>query len=125
MARTRTTRRSAARARRIDGPDDSVLVELVVFGLRGARVVALRDGDVVVVGRGSEADIRVNDSTVSRRHARFERVGAYVWVSDAGSANGIWVAGKRVTRRRVRTLEALLLGADSVATVRRPRRRRL
>ncbi len=55
--------------------------------------------DRVVVGRGNEADLRINDPGVSRRHAelRVEAAGDLV-VEDLGSTNGTLVDGRRVDR---------------------------
>ncbi|NBX24364.1 MAG: FHA domain-containing protein, partial [Microbacteriaceae bacterium] len=41
----------------------------------------------------SEADIFLDDVTVSRRHASFNRAGARFTVSDLGSLNGTYVNG--------------------------------
>jgi len=53
-----------------------------------------------VVGRGTEADIRINDPGVSRRHIEFEVAGAgdqlQLRVRDLGSTNGMLVDGHRV-----------------------------
>jgi hypothetical protein len=53
----------------------------------------------LVVGRGSEADLRINDPGVSRRHAEFRVTGRdvpHVTVFDLGSTNGTLVDGRRV-----------------------------
>src|SRR4051812_24689304 len=56
----------------------------------------------LVVGRGTEADLRINDPGVSRRHIEFlvtgggER-GLAVEVHDLGSTNGMLVDGHRIT----------------------------
>jgi len=61
--------------------------------------------DKVVVGRGTEADLRINDPGVSRRHAelRLEHGGPdggdALVVEDLGSTNGTLVDGERVERR--------------------------
>jgi pSer/pThr/pTyr-binding forkhead associated (FHA) protein len=63
----------------------------------------------LVVGRGSEADLRINDPGVSRRHAEFlvttQAGGAspgegplHIEVHDMGSTNGITVDGHKVSR---------------------------
>ena len=54
----------------------------------------------LVLGRGSEADLRINDPGISRRHAQI-RVnpagpGLQIDIVDLGSTNGIVVNGKRV-----------------------------
>jgi len=54
----------------------------------------------IVVGRGNDADLRVNDPGVSRRHVEFrvteDASGQRVSVHDLGSTNGVLVNGKRV-----------------------------
>ena len=54
----------------------------------------------LVIGRGTEADLRVNDPGISRRHAeiRVQDAGALldVEIVDLGSTNGIIVNGHRV-----------------------------
>jgi hypothetical protein len=54
----------------------------------------------LVVGRGSESDLRINDPGVSRRHAEFRvsrtRGLPEVSVVDLGSTNGTLVDGRRV-----------------------------
>jgi hypothetical protein len=49
------------------------------------------------VGRGQENTIRLDDLSVSRKHARIAyRQGGY-WISDLGSMGGTWVDGTRLT----------------------------
>ena len=49
------------------------------------------EGDCVVIGRDLDADIRVDDSSVSRQHAAVERRGDGFVVRDLGSRNGTQV----------------------------------
>lgn len=51
---------------------------------------------VTVIGRGSEADITVNDSGISRRHVEFRITPSGVILTDLGSTNGTYVEGHRV-----------------------------
>jgi PAS domain S-box-containing protein len=65
------------------------------------RVIPL-EADELLLGRGVEADLRLDDPGLSRRHARILRMpGGERVVADAGSMNGTWVNGTRV---RVATL---------------------
>ena len=60
----------------------------------GARF--LLDADVTTVGRHPDADIFLDDVTVSRRHAEFLREGTGFQVKDLGSLNGTYLDGERV-----------------------------
>ena len=55
------------------------------------------DSPVTVLGRGAEADVVVDDSGVSRRHAEIHIEGDRVRVIDLGSTNGTRVNGTTVT----------------------------
>jgi pSer/pThr/pTyr-binding forkhead associated (FHA) protein len=65
---------------------------------RGPNVGArfLLDADVTTVGRHPEADIFLDDVTVSRRHAEFLRHGTAFQVKDLGSLNGTYFDGVRI-----------------------------
>jgi pSer/pThr/pTyr-binding forkhead associated (FHA) protein len=56
----------------------------------------LLDADVTTVGRHPEADIFLDDVTVSRRHAEFLRYGTSFQVKDLGSLNGTYFDGVRI-----------------------------
>jgi pSer/pThr/pTyr-binding forkhead associated (FHA) protein len=56
----------------------------------------LLDQDESVAGRHSDADIFLDDVTVSRRHASFTRSGSKFSVADRGSLNGTYVNGEIV-----------------------------
>lgn len=60
----------------------------------GARF--LLDADVTSVGRHPDADIFLDDVTVSRRHAEFLRHGTAFEVKDLGSLNGTYFDGVRI-----------------------------
>ncbi len=65
---------------------------------RGPNVGArfLLDADLTVAGRHPDADIFLDDVTVSRRHAEFLRVGTAFQVRDLGSMNGTYFDGVRI-----------------------------
>lgn len=56
----------------------------------------LLTGPVTVIGRGSEADIIVDDTGVSRRHLEIRVTGDGVIATDLGSTNGSFVEGHRI-----------------------------
>jgi two-component system, cell cycle response regulator len=55
-----------------------------------------------VIGRASDADIRVQDDGVSRRHSKIVQASGEVWIEDMGSANGTYIEDSRVERRLLR-----------------------
>ncbi|MBX3234373.1 MAG: sigma 54-interacting transcriptional regulator [Labilithrix sp.] len=81
---------TAAPAPRGSGASEGL--ELVVFDGGSLRRLALPPRGEVTVGRGDEADLRVEEPSVSRVHARF-RGGKEPTVEDLGSSNGTRVAG--------------------------------
>ncbi|XXF79025.1 PAS domain S-box protein [Myxococcaceae bacterium GXIMD 01537] len=68
-----------------------------------------------VVGRGSEADIRIDDHGVSRKHARVVRTPEGVCrVTDLGSTNGTWLNGVPVTTADLHEGDRLQIGTVTV-----------
>lgn len=61
----------------------------------------LLDGDVYTLGRSSLCQIVIQRSIVSRLHAKIEREGPRYQLVDAGSANGTFINGKRLTAPHV------------------------
>jgi len=68
----------------------------------------------VVLGRSREADLRVADVNISRRHAELRQEGATYWIVDLGSMNGTIVNGKRVDRERLRDGDRITLGSTEI-----------
>jgi pSer/pThr/pTyr-binding forkhead associated (FHA) protein len=60
----------------------------------GARF--LLDADVTAVGRHPDADIFLDDVTVSRRHSEFLRSGTGFSIKDLGSLNGTYLGSNRI-----------------------------
>jgi Protein of unknown function (DUF3662)/FHA domain len=68
----------------------------------------------VVLGRSREADVRVADVNVSRRHAELRQEGAAYWIVDLGSTNGLELNGKRTDRARVRDGDRITIGSTEI-----------
>lgn len=64
----------------------------------------------LVVGRGTEADLRINDPGVSRRHIEFMVNGEDLEVVDLGSTNGMLVNGAKVGRAGLRDGSEVKIG---------------
>jgi Protein of unknown function (DUF3662)/FHA domain len=72
----------------------------------------------LVVGRGTEADLRINDPGVSRHHSRFtvneSAEGVSIEVQDLGSTNGMLVDGHRVARAALRDGSEVKVGRTTM-----------
>ena len=68
--------------------------------------------DLLRIGAASDNDFHVSVAGVSRHHARITREGDAYWLEDAGSTNGTFLNGERVTRERLRHLDVITLGRD-------------
>jgi pSer/pThr/pTyr-binding forkhead associated (FHA) protein len=72
----------------------------------------------VVIGRGSEAELRINDPGISRRHAQLSVTvgdrGTEVTVHDLGSTNGVILNGQRVSDGHVLDGSHIQLGNTEI-----------
>ncbi len=84
---------------------------MVFYDRRGTRVVRLEESEAVRVGRAAPADVIIEDPSLSRCHARFERRTDGVWVTDLQSTNGVRVGGEKVQEVRLVPGSAVVLGA--------------
>jgi len=69
-------------------------------GSREGEVVQLTS-EPLLIGRGTDAAIRLEDDYVSTRHARIARSGDQWFVEDLGSTNGTYVGSRRITQPTV------------------------
>jgi two-component system cell cycle response regulator len=71
-------------------------------------------GGELVIGRSSEASVRLEDDGVSRRHARVFSIGEELWIEDLGSANGTIVNGESTGRRLLQDGDKIQFGAATI-----------
>jgi pSer/pThr/pTyr-binding forkhead associated (FHA) protein len=81
----------------------------IARGPETGRVFELPPG-ITTLGRGSAADITLDDATVSRRHAALRRVDGRVVLSDLDSLNGTYL------NRQPLSGEADLVHGDEIWT---------
>ena len=82
-------------------------VLVITQGAQTGQSAALADG-VVMIGRGAEAQLSLDDDYVSTRHARVVRNENGVYLEDLGSTNGSYVNGQRITAPTTITLSDTL-----------------
>jgi pSer/pThr/pTyr-binding forkhead associated (FHA) protein len=80
-------------SRRRGSPTHLIVVEGDNAGAR-----AELDDAPLLIGRGSDAAIRLDDDYVSTRHARVAAHGDEWFVEDLGSTNGTYVGSVRITQ---------------------------
>ena len=68
---------------------------------------------VTSLGRGTDVDLRIDDPSVSRRHAEI-RVGVPSVISDLGSTNGIVVDDQHVRQAQLRDGSVIHLGNTTI-----------
>ncbi len=64
------------------------------------------------IGRGADNQIVLDDSLVSRQHARIQKIKEAYYITDLGSSNGTFVNGARIPEGKY-----LKLGKDDIIIV--------
>ncbi|GAB3853940.1 FhaA domain-containing protein [Micromonospora andamanensis] len=92
-------------------------------GHGGGRNIRLVSGDgrtyplqmgSTVIGRGDQANLRLPDVGISRRHARLDFDGGQVVLTDLGSTNGTMVNGQRVSAVALNPGDMIQLGTTTL-----------
>jgi hypothetical protein len=74
--------------------------ETLVFPVRKVRPRFF--ASTILVGRAASSDVLIEHPSISKLHARITRTNSGLYaITDAGSKNGTWVAGRRVTSTEV------------------------
>jgi hypothetical protein len=68
----------------------------------------------ILIGRGDEADVRIDSVFVSRYHALIVRTGAEDLLLDLGSTNGLLVNSSRIVRRVLKHRDLIQVGPARV-----------
>jgi hypothetical protein len=95
-----------------DTPPPEPVREVVTLTVAGRKHEITKPS--IVIGRSREADIRVSDVNVSRRHAELRQDGTAYLIVDLGSTNGVEVNGKRTDRAKVRDGDRITIGSTEI-----------
>ena len=87
---------------------------VVLAGPEEGALFKLKTNAVLLIGRGEDADIRINDDGVSRMHARVSVRGNDVVLEDLDSRNGTFVGNGRIERHTLATEDLVRVGATTV-----------
>jgi hypothetical protein len=98
---------------RVDSENVSGSVTWVpVLEINGKRHAITRSR--TVIGRGSDADITVDDSSISRKHVEILWDGARGQVNDLGSTNGSELNGQKVSKAPLPTDSVISIGRTRI-----------
>jgi pSer/pThr/pTyr-binding forkhead associated (FHA) protein len=87
---------------------------LTVRGGDGSGQVYPLDGRLITLGRGSDADIRLADTGISRRHVQLRWDGNSYVLEDLRSSNGSFVNGDLVHATSLRPGDIVKVGNTSL-----------
>lgn len=82
--------------------------------LEGAAGTFALTKAVTNIGRGMDADIRIDDPGVSRHHAELRIAGPEVIIRDLGSTNGTYVNGTLVAEQPLRDGNVVTIGSTNL-----------
>jgi pSer/pThr/pTyr-binding forkhead associated (FHA) protein len=94
QADKQASRNRAKPARRPRGAPTHVAI---TEGANAGETISL-DQAPLLIGRGSDAAIRLDDDYVSTRHARIAASGEQWFIEDLGSTNGTYIGSSRLTQ---------------------------
>ncbi|MBU1896428.1 FHA domain-containing protein, partial [Myxococcota bacterium] len=77
----------------------------------------LRPNREIIIGRGSEFDMVLDEDMVSRRHTKIATYHGQIVIQDLKSTNGTFVNGERVTVARLKVGDRILVGSSLMEIV--------
>ncbi|MGZ5417908.1 MAG: FHA domain-containing protein FhaB/FipA [Nocardioides sp.] len=93
----RQAQRKAGRAKPVKRPRGAPTHVAITEGANAGENISL-DLAPLLIGRGSDAAIRLDDDYVSTRHARIASSSDQWFVEDLGSTNGTYIGSSRLTQ---------------------------
>jgi diguanylate cyclase (GGDEF)-like protein len=86
----------------------------IISGSMQGRHFALKEKSALI-GRGSTNDIQINESSVSRKHAKIFKDGDKYFIEDLRSKNGTWINGNAVeSGERVEVQEGIPIALGNI-----------
>jgi two-component system, cell cycle response regulator len=98
----------------VEGSAKRRAVLIVLAGPRLLGKVFKVDFSGMIVGRSLDADIWLDDESVSRHHAKLELIDNTVHLTDLGSRNGTFCNGERVQSRALAEGDRIQVGNETV-----------
>jgi len=86
------------------------VASLLIFSSRGVAALALGAEHQLVIGRGIQVDLHIDDPALSRAHVRFFAKEGRVFVEDLESTNGTFVNEQEIDTAELRIGDEVTLG---------------
>lgn len=74
--------------------------------IEGQSIIIDRD---MVIGRHQQADIVLQASQISRRHAALQLKDQQLWIQDLGSSNGTFVNGEKISEKQLQDQDEICI----------------
>jgi hypothetical protein len=94
----REQRADTKQSRKPAKPPRGAPSQVVVVDGPAAGSSARLGEEPILIGRGADAAIRLDDDYVSTRHARIGSANGTFYVEDLGSTNGTYIGSQRITQ---------------------------
>ncbi len=85
---------------------------IVIAGTQVGEMIPLKG--TVVLGRGAEADVRLIEEKMSRKHCRLVIHDGATFIEDLGSSNGTYVNGVRIERQKLCDGDKIQVGETTI-----------
>ena len=85
---------------------------IVIAGTQVGEMIALKS--TTVLGRGVEADVRLVEDKMSRKHCRLFIEAGEAFIEDLASSNGTYVNGHRVLRQKLADGDKIQVGETTI-----------
>ncbi|MCX5746714.1 MAG: GGDEF domain-containing protein [Proteobacteria bacterium] len=85
---------------------------IVIAGTQVGEMIPLKSA--AVLGRGLEADVRLIEAKMSRKHCRVVIENGETFIEDLGSANGTYVNGARIARKKLSDGDKIQVGETTI-----------
>jgi len=85
---------------------------IVIAGTQVGEMIPLTEA--TVLGRGVDADVRIIEDKMSRKHCRLFVEDGVTYVEDLGSSNGTYVNGARITRLKLSDGDKIQIGETTI-----------
>ncbi len=94
-------------------PDRDRAYLIVLSGTSVGEMFKILEGEAII-GRSTQAGIRVVDEGISRQHARIVQEAGMLFIEDLGSKNGTFANGERITRHRLQDGDKIQVGQTTI-----------